>query len=39
MYKLILTDLAHTLLKNDESVSPKTLDIIQKCRSRGCFWL
>lgn len=35
MYKMILTDLDHTLLRSDGSISQKTLNIIQKCRSQG----
>ena len=35
MYKMILTDLDHTLLKNDGSISEKTLMTLQKCRQQG----
>ena len=35
MYKMILTDLDHTLLKSDGSISEKTLSILDKCRQQG----
>ncbi|MDO5436423.1 MAG: HAD family hydrolase, partial [Clostridia bacterium] len=35
MYKMILTDLDHTLLRSDGSVSEKTLSILDKCRQQG----
>lgn len=35
MSRVILTDLDHTLLRSDGSISDNTLDIIRKCRDRG----
>ena len=35
MTKLILTDLDHTLLRSDGSVSDYTLEVLQKCRQKG----
>lgn len=35
MLKLILTDLDHTLLHQDGSVSEETLRVLSECRSRG----
>lgn len=35
MYKMILTDLDHTLLKSDGSISEKTIQILRKCREQG----
>ena len=35
MIKLILTDLDHTLLRQDGSISDETLSVIKECRSRG----
>ena len=35
MIKLILTDLDHTLLRQDGSISENTLDILAKCRAKG----
>ena len=34
-YKLLLTDLDHTLLRTDGSVSEYTLDVLSKCRKSG----
>ncbi|WP_019678959.1 HAD family hydrolase [Ruminococcus flavefaciens] len=35
MKKLILTDLDHTLLKTDGTVSGRTLEVLQRCRQKG----
>lgn len=35
MYKLILSDLDHTLLRSDGSISDYTLDVLKRCRERG----
>ena len=35
MYKLILTDLDHTLLRSDGTISDDTLFVIRQCRNRG----
>ena len=35
MIRMILTDLDHTLLKQDGSVSEKTLQILTACRTKG----
>ena len=35
MSKVILTDLDHTLLKSDGSISENTLNVIRECRDRG----
>lgn len=35
MVKLILTDLDHTLLRQDGSVSDHTLEVLKKCREQG----
>ena len=35
MIKLILTDLDHTLLREDGSVSPRTLRTLDACRAKG----
>lgn len=35
MYKMILTDLDHTLLRSDGSISEKTLSILDECRQKG----
>lgn len=35
MKKLILTDLDHTLLRSDGTVSERTLDVLKKCREKG----
>ena len=35
MKKLILTDLDHTLLRTDGTVSERTLDVLRKCRGKG----
>lgn len=35
MIKLILTDLDHTLLRQDGSISDETLRILDECRSKG----
>ena len=35
MYKLILTDLDHTLLKSDGSISDYSLDVLKRCREKG----
>ena len=35
MYKLILTDLDHTLLRSDGGISEHTLDVLKKCRAKG----
>ncbi|MBR5973609.1 MAG: Cof-type HAD-IIB family hydrolase [Clostridiales bacterium] len=34
-YKMILTDLDHTLLRSDGTVSEHTLDVLSKCRQNG----
>ena len=34
-YKMILTDLDHTLLRSDGTVSEHTLDVLRKCREAG----
>ena len=36
MKKLILTDLDHTLLKTDGTISERTLDVLKRCREKGC---
>lgn len=38
MKKLILTDLDHTLLKTDGTVSDRTLEVLRKCREKGCIF-
>ena len=35
MKRLILTDLDHTLLRSDGTISEHTLDVIRKCRDKG----
>ena len=35
MIKMILTDLDHTLLRQDGSISSYTLEVIEKCRASG----
>lgn len=35
MYKMILTDLDHTLLKSDGSISEETLRILKQCKEKG----
>lgn len=35
MKKLILTDLDHTLLKTDGTISHRTLEVLRKCREKG----
>ena len=35
MIRLILTDLDHTLLRQDGSISENTLRVLQECRSKG----
>lgn len=35
MYRLILSDLDHTLLKSDGSISDQTLDVLRRCRENG----
>ena len=35
MIKMLLTDLDHTLLKQDGSISEETLQTISKCRATG----
>ena len=35
MIKMILTDLDHTLLRQDGSISEKTLQILTACRAKG----
>ena len=35
MFRLILTDLDHTLLRSDGSISEHTLDVLRRCRTRG----
>ena len=35
MHRLILTDLDHTLLKSDGSISDHTLDVLKRCREQG----
>ena len=35
MIKMILTDLDHTLLREDGSISDETLKILSKCREHG----
>ncbi len=35
MVKLILTDLDHTLLREDGSVSDETLRVLDECRNKG----
>lgn len=35
MQKLILTDLDHTLLKTDGTISLRTLEVLRKCREKG----
>ena len=35
MYRLILSDLDHTLLKSDGSISDHTLDVLKRCREQG----
>ena len=34
-FKMILTDLDHTLLRSDGTVSEHTLDVLKKCREDG----
>lgn len=36
MIKMILTDLDHTLLKTDGTISERTLETLKKCREKGC---
>ena len=38
MKKLILTDLDHTLLKTDGTISDRTLEVLRKCREKGCLF-
>ena len=35
MIRMILTDLDHTLLKQDGSISGETLRVIEECRGKG----
>ena len=35
MIRMILTDLDHTLLKQDGNISEKTLQILTACRAKG----
>ena len=35
MIKMILTDLDHTLLRQDGTISDKTLKVLSKCREKG----
>ena len=35
MYRLILSDLDHTLLRSDGSISDHTLDVLRHCRDNG----
>lgn len=35
MYRLILSDLDHTLLRSDGSISDHTLDVLRRCREQG----
>ena len=35
MYKLILSDLDHTLLKSDGSISDHSLSVLKRCREQG----
>ena len=35
MIKMILTDLDHTLLKTDGTISERTLETLKKCREKG----
>ena len=35
MIRMILTDLDHTLLKQDGSISEKTLQVLAACRAKG----
>ena len=35
MYRLILSDLDHTLLRSDGSISDHTLDVLKRCRDNG----
>ena len=35
MYRLILSDLDHTLLRSDGSISDHTLKVLRRCRERG----
>lgn len=35
MIKLILTDLDHTLLRQDGSISYETLRVLDECRNKG----
>ena len=35
MIRLILTDLDHTLLRSDGTISEHTLDVIGRCRDKG----
>ena len=34
-YRMILTDLDHTLLRSDGTISEYTLDVLSKCREKG----
>ena len=36
MWKLILLDLDGTLLRTDKTVSDYTLDVLERCRTKGC---
>ena len=36
MWKLILLDLDGTLLRSDKTVSDYTLDVLERCRAKGC---
>ena len=38
MQKIILTDLDHTLLKTDGTISDRTLEVLWKCREEGCIF-
>ena len=35
MIKMILTDLDHTLLRQDGTISENTLNVLSKCRAKG----
>ena len=39
MIKLILTDLDHTLLKQDGSISDETIRVLRECRSKGILFV